>query len=224
LWGLSKKQFELLYGELSGAVETDLKGVAIDEALVSVPLPPHLKFRWSVAATQLRGALGPGAKPRQSVLGLSKGTAIAVALNDLSLGFRPERTPENTIELVVEAKIADVDHWPIGWPLEQPVPQVLPELFELTAIELDQSPMLDVAAVVSELTSAPVLIDYSEMTKRRIQPAKVVLSHPLKRASWSQALRSMLVPHKLDREYWQDEAGRAFVWVTPTAKPRPDPR
>ena len=34
--------------------------------------------------------------------------------------------------------------------------------------------------------------------------------------SWSYALRQIVVPHHLTQELWQDEAGRAFVWVTAT--------
>ncbi len=65
-----------------------------------------------------------------------------------------------------------------------------------------------------------IFIDRAEFERRDIDLTKLLVSHPLKKTTWSLALRAMLVPKHVTREYWQDEAGRGFVWITAVGKPR----
>ena len=54
----------------------------------------------------------------------------------------------------------------------------------------------------------------AELDAKGIDPAKLKVSFKRGRTSWSVALKQMVVPQKLSRQIWQDEAGRAFVWIT----------
>lgn len=221
LWGLSKAQFEALYVALGELQEEELQGKTLEAAVAAVKLPANHPARWTTAAQERRQSLPEGATVRQRVAGFTKATALAIALNDRGFGVRPNRTPAGQIELAIEILDAKADHWPIGWPLQQQAPTALPGMFAMTNVQLDQVPLLDVLEAVDGLAEVPVLIDFAEIDRRHIDLDKLRVSHPLKKTTWSLALRAILVPQKLTREYWQDEAGRAFVWVTPTGKERP---
>lgn len=221
LWGLSRPQFEKLYAVLMEACPTELQGQPLTDAVKALEIPAAYPVRWSTEALNLLQKLGESSTVRQPVAGFSKATALAIALNDRGFGFRPNRTPSGAIELVIEPQ-SDDRHgmWPVGWPLQRQAPQALPGLFVFTNIQLQQEPLADVLAAVSDLTETPILVDYAALARRQIDFSTLRATHPLKKTTWSLALRAILVPQKLHREYWQDEAGRAFVWITTIGKNR----
>jgi hypothetical protein len=222
LWGLNRQQFDKIFAALAVRSEEILLDRPLPEAIGLLKLPAESPLRWSTAAEDRLKRLPEPPRVRQSLAGYSKGTQLAVLLNDHGFAFRPNRTPGGTLELLVEPQAAEPgNHWPVGWPLQQQAPQALPGLFAMTNIDLDQAALPELLSAAAELTSTPMLIDYAELARRQIDPDQVSLRHPLKKTTWSLALRAMLVPVRLNREYWQDESGRAFVWVTAIGKPRP---
>lgn len=221
LWGLSKQQFDLLYTALSEVSDAKLQGLPLDRAAIELSLPAQYPLRWSTAATDRLKALGDQATVRQEVAGFTKATSLAIALNDRGFGFRPNRTPSGSLELVIEPLARDKNElWPIGWPPQRQVPEMLPGLFAMTNIELRQEPLLDVLDAAADLAQARILLDYAALDQRQVKLDEIKVSLPLKKTTWSLVLRAVLVPQKLNREYWQDEAGRAFVWIVPIGKER----
>jgi hypothetical protein len=224
LWGLSKTQFEALYLALSERLEDELQTMTVERAVTAAKLPAAYPTRWSVAARERAVRLGAQGTVRQPVAGFSKATALAIGLNDRGLGFRPNRTAAGTLELVIEPQSAErFELWPVGWPLQQQAPVQMPGLFAMTNIQLQQESLVDVLAAAADLTDTPILLNHSELDRRQVEVAALKASHPLKKTTWSLALRAILVPQKLNREYWQDESGRAFVWITPIGKERQAP-
>lgn len=223
LWGLTEKQFKVVYGELSAVQKTSVAGKDLPDAVTALELPNHLPVRWSLAAQdrlERRVATGQITAVHDTA-GFSKATVLAIALNDQNLGFRPNRTPEGTIELLIEPQAIDrQDHWPVGWPLQQQQSVMLPNLFVMVNVSLDALPASEVIAEVAKATETPIFADRAEFERRDLDLTKLLLSHPLKKTTWSMALRVMLVPKRITREFWQDEAGRGFVWITATGKPR----
>ncbi|HET6423075.1 MAG TPA: hypothetical protein VFG20_05290 [Planctomycetaceae bacterium] len=225
LWGLTEKQFKVLYGELSAVQKTSVAGKDLPDSVTALELPDHIPVRWSLAAQDHleRRVAGKQIAAIHDTTGFSKATVLAIALNDQNLGFRPNRTPEGTIELLIEPQSADrQDHWPVGWPLQQQQSALLPNLFLMVNVSLEKLPASEVLDEVAKATETPVFVDRAEFERRDIDLTKLLLSHPLKKTTWSMALRSMLVPKRITREYWQDEGGRGFVWITATGKPRAD--
>ncbi len=223
LWGLTEKQFKILYDELSAVQKTSVAGKDLPDAVTALDLPKHLAVRWSLAAQEhleRRVADGRIAAVHDTA-GFSKATVLAIALNDQNLGFRPNRTPEGTIELLIEPQAADrQDHWPVGWPLQQQQSLLMPNLFLMVNVSVEGLPASDVLAGVAKATETPIIVDRAEFERRDVDLTKIKVSHPLKKTTWSMALRTMLVPKLVTREYWQDEAGRGFVWITAVGKPR----
>jgi hypothetical protein len=224
LWGLSKPQFEALYEALSEINETEFQDQPVQRAAAEMKLPASYPLRWSTAASERLQQLGAKAVVRQRVAGFTKATSLAVVLNDAGFGFRPNRTPNGSLELIVEPYRRErLELWPVGWPLQRQTGDALPGLFALTNIEWRQAPVLDVLDTATDLADVRVLVNYAEFEQRGVNLATLKISHPLKKTTWSLALRSMLVPQQIAREYWQDEAGRAFVWITPIGKERGQP-
>jgi len=222
LWGLSKPQFEQVFAALAARSDEDLQGRTLTEAIEALDLPAAYPLRWSTAAQERLKLYAEPPQVRQSVPGYARGTQLALALNDHGLAFRPSRTPGGSIELVIEPQTAQPgDFWPVGWPLQKQAPQAMPGLFAMTNIDLEGASLPDLLSAAAGLTGVPMLIDHAELSRRQIDADAIVLRHPLKKTTWSLALRAMLVPQKLNREYWQDETGQPFVWVTSIGKPRP---
>jgi len=223
LWGLTEKQFKILYDELSAVQKSSVAGKDLPDVVTALELPRHIAVRWSIAAQEHleRRVAGNGITAIHDTAGFSKATVLAIALNDQNLGFRPSRTPAGTVELLIEPQAADrQDHWPVGWPLQQQQSLLLPNLFLMVNVSLDALPASEVLTEVAKATETPIFVDRAEFDRREVNLDTLRLSHPLKKTTWSMALRTMLVPKRITREYWQDEAGRGFVWITAVGKPR----
>ena len=216
LWGMSEEQFAKLFDSLVKPIDFDTEGLPLKETVDKLPLPSEFPLRWSAEATELLKKRGDQAKFRQELNGFTLGLSLAIAFSENGLGFRPNRTPSGAIELVVEPQNAKLNQWPVGWPLQRSSFKAAPKLFAMVPIELVDEELPDVIMAISELSETPILIDYSELQSKQIDLEKIKVSFPRKMTSWSYALRQIVVPHHLTQELWQDEAGRAFVWVTAT--------
>jgi hypothetical protein len=215
LWGLSKAQFEELYAGLTPRVENDVARAALPVAIESLKLPAAWPLRWSTPGEAAFKALREQNTVRQPVMGFTQATALAIVLKDRGFGFRPNRLPTGKIELLVEPLSDDpLNHWPIGWPLQTPAAELMPSLFKFTNIDIVQSSLLEVVPRVVNETSVPVVVDFMAIEQAGINLEALKLDHILKRTNWSVALRTTLVPNKLTREYWQDEAGRGFILIS----------
>lgn len=135
LWGLNKPQFEAIYAALSKRVSADVTDLPLRDAIAKLPLPNDYPVRFGAEAKRTAAEAGRPESVSRSVAGLSAGTALAFVLNEFGLGFRPERTPKGTIELLVEplpapTKPAPGDGpptlvvWPVGWDIEEPTAPV----------------------------------------------------------------------------------------------------
>lgn len=213
MWGLTKPQFGAIYEALTPNLRHDIAGLSLPEAIAKLELPQTYPPRFNTEATERLRTL-TGRTARQELHGLSKGTALAILLNDSGLGFHPNRTPDGRIELLVEPLAKDAKPWPIGWPLKDPQQKLAPKLFTLVTIELHEVEFQDVLDAVAGETDVPILIDRHELAKTRLDLSREKVSHPRRQTSWSIALRSMSNQLKLSRELWTDEAGHPFLWIT----------
>lgn len=214
MWGLTKEQFNKFYDSLVKPVELELLDQPITEAVAKLPLPKQYPVRFTPAATTAITQAGARNRVRQEVKGFSAATALAIILNDCRLGFRPNRTPTDGMEIVIEPLGQKAELWPIGWPLQQQRIKAAPKFFAMTPIELNQVQLTDLLPTVAELTETPIMVDYYEIEQKNIDLSKLTVSFKRAETSWSVALKTMVVAKKLSREVWQDEAGRAFVWIT----------
>jgi len=214
MWGLTKAQFNQFYDNLLKPAEKDARDIPVRQAVSELPIPAQYSVRWTQAANELLKRPGARTRARQDVRGFSAATALAVALNDCGLGFRPNRTPTGGLEISIEPLGECKDQWPVGWPMQQQRLKAAPKFFALTSIELNQVNLTDLLPTITELTDIPILIDYHEIEQKKIDLDKTTVSFKKGQATWSRALKNMVVPKKLSPEIWQDEAGKTFVWLT----------
>jgi hypothetical protein len=221
LWGLNEAQFAEVYEALGKTVADDVKGLRLRAAVAKVSLPATLPLRFSTDADEWLVSEMPETVPvRQEVKGFSKGTALAMLLNDYGLGFRPLRKPAGTLELLVEPLRKTQQVWPVGWEPKEPLPKTAPALYEVVPIELDDVPLADVLNAVSVQSKVPIRFDHYRIEAFGVDPATARVSYPSRKTSLSILLRDLVGRHRLLRNVKIDEQGQAFLWITPNI-PRP---
>ncbi len=213
LWGLSEDQFAKIYESVTKVSDADLRDEDLTTAISQLPLPADTVIRWSDAARKRVSQLREPPVVRQSTQGFSAATALAVMLKDHGLGFRPQRAPDGSLELVIDLPTEAAHVWPVGWPLKLPRQQAAPGLFKLQQVFFEDVPLLEVLSKTSEAAKVPVLFDYAELDSQPDWSDRDV-SYPLRQATWHTVIRDVLNRSKLTIDLWQDEAGRPFLYVT----------
>jgi hypothetical protein len=224
MWGLSKSQFEPLFGALSVVLKTDPQSGPLNKALDLFTVRSKYPFRFSADATEhLESDRVPKAVER-SYGGLSEGAALAAMLNEFGLGFHPQRTPSNKLELAFIKLASKQEVWPVGWPLEEDPPKVAPELFKSGEVELNDEPLMDVLLAVGDLIKIPVLFDEYRMKADGIDIKTFKVSHKRKKTLWSAALKHVCFQARVKWELRSDEAGHPLLWVMSAIPPKEEPK
>lgn len=212
-FGLTREQFDRVFRTLSGKVSSDPSGLELPAALAAVGLPASLPLRMTPAALDLLKR-ARARRPASDGLGrLSRGTVIAILLNDAGLGFRPGRTPEGALELRVSPLSKNTATWPIGWPLEKPPITSMPKFVEVIPVEFDNVPLVDVIHAISVQTDILILTDHRRIFEANVPLNKLKVNQDYRKMTWSGLLDRVTFPD-LMRELLQDEAGTPFVLVT----------
>ncbi len=217
-FGLNPQQFAVVYTALSVEVKTELQGLSLETALAQLTFPSDLPIRMSIATRAWLKTHPEFGGVAQPVAGLSQGTALAITLNQYSLGFRPLRTPSGSIELAVEPLSKVKERWEIGWTLESLDLKRLdtaPELFKIVTVNLDNVPLTEVLANISEKTGIRILRDDHRLREMDIDVDEMTVSILPRKAAWSSLLKTMTFPHRLSSELRVDEVGTPFVWIAP---------
>jgi hypothetical protein len=214
LWGLTKEHFTALYEGLTKPVEFETLTMPLSQVAGKLPIPLESPLHWTAEATAAVARRATHSRLKVELKGLSTATALAIALHENGLGFRPNRTPQGDVELLIESISSKVEQWPIGWPLQQPKFKVAPRMFAVVPIELTDVPLADVIDAAAKLTETPILVDYFELEAKQIDLDKALVSYPQKKTTWDVALKTMNMSQKLTQELLQDEVGNPFVWVT----------
>jgi hypothetical protein len=224
LWGLKREDFDSLFKDLGAPIAAEVEGQELRTALQRLGLPAKYPVRLQASAEAWLQTAG-GHPLRQEVRGFSSGTGLAILLADYGLGFRPQRTPQATLELAVEPLRDMSQPWPIGWELEAkpPLNEQAPQLFDMITAGFDKLPLQDVLDAVEQASQTSIIVDYERCTARDIDPRTVEVNYPQKKTAWAILIRSVAAQARLTREVKVDEAGRVFVYVFPFV-PTPAPR
>lgn len=220
VWGLTKEQFAEFFESMTVPIKFDTDELPLKQLIAKLPLPKSAPLHWTADANELVEKRGDRTKMRLELNGFSAGTVLAVALGQNGLAFRPNRVASGEMELLIELKNPKQDQWPVGWPVQRQTSKALPKFHAMVPVELTDVPLADVINAIGQLSETPILIDYAELESRQIDLDKINVSFPRKITTWGIALHRLVVPQKLTREFWQDEAGRVFVWITTAAAGR----
>lgn len=220
MWGLNKDQFKSVFESLAEPLNVEPQGQKLREVAMFFKLPEAYPLRWTSGAEAALAQMRAEPVIRQSLRGVTHGTALAIALGESGLGFRPRRTPQGQIELTVIPLTESTEVWPIGWPLIEPAPKIAPQLYKNVRIDFEDETLEDVLNAASDVLKIRIFIDDFALRERKIDLAKVAVSHPKRETTWSGALKSLGYQAKLRREVWMDERGQPFVWITPLTTKR----
>jgi len=212
-FGLTREQFDRVFRILAGKVTKDPAGLDLSAALAAIGLPDALPLRMTPAALDLLKSTNSRRPAPEGLAGLSRGTVIAILLNNARLGFRPGRSPEGTLELRVSPLDKDTAAWPIGWPLEKPPITSMPKFVEIIPIEFTNVALVDVVHAISVQTGIPILTDHRRIFEANIPLSKLKVNQDYRKMTWSGLLDRVTFPD-LMRELLQDEAGTPFVFLT----------
>lgn len=212
-YGLSKLQFDELFRLLELPVSKSSLKLPFDEALAVVSVNRGLSMRLTAEAADQVRQLPRDWQLSAELKGLSRGTSLAVFLANAGLAFRPGRTPEGELELVI-VPLGEAGVWPVGWPLEKAPLKVTPKLVEVLPLEIDDTNLPGVFARASRECEIPVLVDGWRIAARGVDLAEAKFSLLPKRTMWSIVLVNATSPHHLVREVLVDEAGKPFVWIS----------
>ncbi|MBA4029424.1 MAG: hypothetical protein C0478_00660 [Planctomyces sp.] len=222
LWGLSELQFNPLYDALSQPLGVELKGKSLAEVIAAIPLKDRFPLRVSEQAS-----LSLSKRPeehrlvRQTTGRFTIGTALALALRDLELGYRPRRTPAGEIELVVDPLpeklptlvIDNADFWPVGWPVKLGPQKLAPGLYDIQAMQLDGMTLGEVLIKAQAEGKVPIHFDFAAIDRAGIDVVTPKVKYPSRKTSWSIAVRGCVSQAGMSRELLQDEGGHPFLWI-----------
>ncbi len=212
-FGLTREQFNRVFLALAAKVVRDPAGLQLTEALAAVGLPASLPLHMTPAATEHLKRDVTRRAAAEGLSGLSRGTVVAILLNEAGLGFRPGRTPEGNLELRVSPLTKDAAAWPVGWPLEKPPITSMPKFVEIVPVEFEDVALVDVIHAISVQTGMPIQVDHRRAFEAKIPLAALKVNQEHRKMTWSGLLDRVTFP-KLMRELLQDEAGTPFVFVT----------
>lgn len=223
LWGLSEKQFTSVMESLSKPLAIETQEVPLREVLTGFQFAERHPLRWTAQAEQKRSQLDPAATCAQSVRGFTQGTALALVLADVGLGFRPRRLPDGSIDLAVVELEDSARVWPIGWYRNVAPADAAPPLFVFREIHFSEIDIEGVLAASTAVTGIPVLVDRPNLRSKQIDLATHDVDFPLRRTTWAQAYDRILGKATCKYELLIDEAGRPFVWITSLQTPNRKP-
>jgi hypothetical protein len=223
LWGLSEKQFTSVMESLSKPLAIETEEVALKEVLAGFQFTDRHPLRWTAQAEQKRSRLDPEATCAQSVRGFTQGTALALVLAEVGLGFRPRRLPDGSIDLAVVELDEAAQVWPIGWYRNIAPADAAPPLFVFREIHFSEIDVEGVLAASTAVTGIPVLVDRPNLRAKEIDLASHDVDFPLRRTTWAQAYDRILGKALCKYELLIDEAGHPFVWITSLQTPNRRP-
>lgn len=147
---------------------------------------------------------------------LAHGTGLAVLLDGVELGLRPEVRGAGRFRLVVTPLAGAERIWPVGTALAGSGRDRAPKLFEFVDIDLPAQPFDQAVGWFSARTEVPVLVDRRAVAERGLDLANHLSAIPPKRTAYLMVLRGLAGPARLKLHLRLDDGGRPFVWLGPT--------
>lgn len=211
-FGLTARQLESVLREMSQPVTVSTQGKPRGQVVAQIAGQLPTRVTLSTAGDAL------GDDPVAVELsGLSCGTVLAYLVRPDGLALVPRLTGDQASCAIVPADQA-TEAWPIGWPPEKPARELLPILFEFLNVEIRGVTADRAIDAIGQRLKAPLLVDHAALAHHGVEPAKVTVSLPTGRSTYSLILQKVLFQARLRSELRQDEAGKPFLWIT-TIKP-----
>lgn len=212
-FGLTVGQREPLLRDLSQLSGISTRGKPRLQAVQEVA--GRLQTRIALGSAE-RQALGDD-RVAEELSELSCGTVLAYLVRPAGLALVPQSAGNQVSCAILPAEQAG-PAWPIGWPPEKSAREILPILFEFLNVEIRGVTADKAIDAIQRRVKTPFLLDHNALAQHGIEPAKVTVSLPTGRSTYSLILQKILFQARLKSELRLDEAGKPFLWVS-TIKP-----
>jgi hypothetical protein len=208
-FGLTDQELVDVFDRLRPTIEGPTNGLAVSDlvALVESKINGEISIEPTVR-DRLRENVS------EELTGLSCGTVLAAALRPLGLVLVPKRRQDATALDIADVR-TEPESWPVGWPPERRQVELVPKLIERLNAEIVDTSLSDVLSAIQPRLGVPFLFDQNSMTRQGIDPANIKVNVPGIRTNYGRVLDVSLAKGLLKSEIRVDEAGRAFIWISP---------
>lgn len=212
-FGLTSEQLVDIHSDLSGSLKSSTKdeesGRFLSQLIQSLPQKTNL-------SPSANSALRSDEKISNEYQGLSTGTALAIELRRHDLVMRPSPKQGRGVELEIVTTSQAPESWPQGWPSKSAPVTTFPNLFEVTALQLNNIQLDSVLNAISRRLKIEFIVDPAAWGTKPIDLSTVKVTFNKPRASYSAAISNVLSQSrpKLRHEIRLDENGKPFIWIT----------
>lgn len=214
-WGLTDKQYKSIVSLMSAPVSDPVSLRSPVTAIDSIGLPPNCRLTFTAAARERALAVTTEADaPTAEFPKISKGSALAIALAQFGLGFRPLVDPAGGYVIEVDAGGEDDNLWPVGWKSTDPINRSLPDMFRSIDVSLDDVELPALVDVISDELSIPHFYSSSELHTSGIEVTELTYTRRPDRISMARLMTILGDHFGMGFDVRVAENGEFFLWVT----------
>lgn len=216
-FGLTKSEFTTLFKQLSQPLPANETPPTLAALVKQLNDPMRLPID---VEPQIVGAMQIVPAGYGEVIGLAKGTALAILLRGEGLAIHPQSKPGQSVSLRVANQIAADDSkpkamWPLGYLPEGSPRETFPKLFERIDVEIDGYTLAEaIGAVGAQLEGMPIVWDRFALRSNGITPETLQVKLAKTRTYYKRILDKLLFQARLKGELRIDETGQPFYWVS----------
>jgi hypothetical protein len=221
-WGLNAEELAAVLQMFAPRVETLIDFRSPEAAIESLQLPKEFKitFTENTAARRVlpaaqMGDISPNCK------GLSKGTALAIALSQFGMGFRPMGTAEGSYVIEVDVGNEGDNLYPIGWKNQLPIFTALPAIGKRIPVDLEPGTQLEqIIQLLANKLEIPHFYSGYELLTDGKDISKITYSRKPDKLTAVSLIRILGNANHIGLDINSlrtDEAGSLFLWITTTA-------
>lgn len=213
-FGLTARQFIELNERLSPRVNFETRDQAPRTTarkitdLIGLPLQVDQAAKDALAGDDLVA---------DELQGVSAGTALAAVLRPFGLVFTPTLSGSEITLRVTTVRQAN-ESWPVGWPTDEGAGKTAPQLLKTIEVEIKDTPLDEALEAIGGRLQIPLLLDHNGLARQRIDLSAARVNQPQAKTFYGKILDRALFPNKLRWEIRLDEAGAAFLWISPQVK------
>ncbi len=211
MWGLTSEAFGRVFDALAKPANVETRDRPLEETIRDLSPSAEFPMEWTEPAKRIAAEAAPGAR---NLTSFSRGTAMAILLNDAGLGFFPRRQPNGSLQLVISKPAEGEPFWPIGWDPSQSLARTIPGFYKPVDVELPNVSLSRVFAAISERTGVPVLVDTFHLRASGLDFESMKVEIPAKKLSWNRVVQAAATRNRLASDTRIDELGKPFVWIT----------
>lgn len=215
-WGLTDEQFKSVTRLLSAPVDSDIEFRSPVQAIESLKLPAVFHLQFTDAARDRSFEVRKNAVPApDSLKGLSQGTALAIALSQYGLGFRPMVNPAGGYLMEIDVGGESDNFWPVGWKSKEALITLLPSYYKAIPVDVDDDVELKALIdVIADKMQVEVHYSSAALTDAGLNVEELRYSRKPDRLSPARLLQIIGDKFNMGFDIRFDENGKSFLWVT----------